>query len=223
MLLTTLTQGTVNCKFKLLLTSRSHVAIKPKTVGFSDYKVLATDSDLETFLRTRLESWASDCLRANATASSTFTQDIVTAIVSRSKGMFLMADLQLAHIEGAVTVREIRELLHDSPTEVNDQYRSYLKRIEPHRQGQLALRAIAWIHLSRHSLTSKELLEALSIRENDARLDAMGMTTIETILSITGGLLTYEKESGIVRLMHETLREFLTTQPRSFPKHIYQF
>ena len=71
------------------------------------------------------------------------------------------------------------------------------------------MRAIAWIYLSRHSLTSKELLEALSIRENDARSDAMGMTTIETILSITGGLLTYEKESGIVRLMHETLREFL--------------
>ena len=46
-----------------------------------------------------------------------------------------MADLQLTHIEGAVTVREIKELLHDLPTEVNDQYRSYLKRIEPHRQG----------------------------------------------------------------------------------------
>jgi hypothetical protein len=190
--------------------SRDHVDMRPCNQTFIDLEVKATDSDLETFLHAKLDNTDSECLNTSATRSTPLRQKIISTIISSSKGMFLLADLQFAQLEDAISEREIHSLLKLLPEEIDEQYRSYFSRIQAHMQGRQALRAIAWIHLSCNPLTSDELLEALAVQPGDTHLDPTGLTTIERLLNITGGLVTFEKESKIVRLVHETLQDFLT-------------
>jgi len=208
-LLKWLSQAASQCDFKTLLMSRSHIEIKPRSENFVECEVIATDSDLEVFLNAKIDDTDSECLFTAVPRSNALRKEIIATIVSRSRGMFLLADLQFAHLEGAISEREIKDLLQVMPEEINEQYRSYFVRIRAQRQGHLALRAISWIHFARRPLTAVELLEALSVRKEDERLERTGMTTMERILSITGGLIIYEKESKHVRLVHETLQEYL--------------
>jgi hypothetical protein len=120
-----------------------------------------------------------------------------------------LAELQIEQIESAITEQEIRDLLQTLPGEIDEQYKSYIETLGAQRQGRLALKALMWAYGCCKPISVEELLQSLSVHDGDGDLDPTGMTTIGTILNISGGLLTFEKESNTVRLAHETLQEFL--------------
>jgi ankyrin repeat protein len=196
---------------RTLLMSRSHIEIRHRTEVFDERQLMVPDTDIEASLKAKIGQTDFGSLLPDD-MSPGLIDEIVSAIILRSKGMFLLAELQFAQLKEAVSEREVRELLQQMPEGINEQYHTYFERIRTQRQGRLGLRAIAWIHLANRPLTATELLEALSVRNNDTRLEPTGMMKLERLLSLTGGLVVHEVESGHLRLVHETLEEYLNTK-----------
>lgn len=196
-------------RIKLLLTSRNNIHLKPRPERVVEQPITATDSDLQTYLEAMIECAESSCLHEKATKTSALRKDIIKTISLKAKGMFLLAELQIRQLEGAITERQIKSMLAALPETIEGQYKSYIERIGGRQQGLIALRALMWVYGSYRPFSPEELLEALSIDDTDVDLDPTGIPTMEAVMNISDGLLTFEKESNTIRLVHETLQEFL--------------
>ena len=198
-----------NGSIKVLITSRDHIELTPRPVNLIESLIMASEPDIRKYLNAKIDA-SSTCLGKMVNAEDSLRPALLEKIVLNAKGMFLLAELQFKQLESAISRREIKDLLRVLPTELDQQYRAYIERIRSQRQGAYALKAISWIHGCCRQLSSDELIEALSIRAGDTDLDSSGFTPIETIISLAGGLLTFEKETKTIRLVHETLQEFLS-------------
>ncbi|KAE9373584.1 hypothetical protein N431DRAFT_231396 [Stipitochalara longipes BDJ] len=187
-------------KIRILLTSRDHIELSPCPGRLVKCHISATFSNLRAYLEAKIDAAELSCLSRKAHRSSALRTDIITTICSKAKGMFLLAELHIKQLESAITEREIRELLRVLPDAIDDHYESYIERIKTHRQGTRALEALLWIFCAYRPLSPEELLEALSIQDGDEDLDDSGMMTIDTVLNITGGLLSLERESNTITL-----------------------
>jgi ankyrin repeat protein len=93
-------------------------------------------------------------------------------------------------------------------------------RIEGQVQNQeeLAKQVLSWITCAKRPLTTLELQHALAIEVGDSELDEENLPHIEDIVSVCAGLVTIDKESGIIRLVHYTTQEYFErTQKQWFP------
>jgi ankyrin repeat protein len=85
----------------------------------------------------------------------------------------------------------------------------YFDRVRTQPRSKIALEAIQWVSCAYRPLQVPELLEALSIRAGDSNLDPTGMVAINRIIQAAGGLLVFDIESNVVRLVHDSLRYYL--------------
>lgn len=98
---------------------------------------------------------------------------------------------------------------------------------------ELAANAISILAYAERPLSAQELVHALSVdidynESPDTKLDKMGdlpsmidtigffdhdlMPTIEDVLAASVGLITHQADSGIVRLVHKTTKEYLMSE-----------
>lgn len=195
---------------KVLISSRDNISLTTRPNGLVRLQVSAHTSDLITYLQARIREARYTCLGRRASVSDQLTSYIVDTIVSKASGMFLLAELQIRQLETAISERHIKDILKILPEKVNDPYLTYIERLRQQAHGSLAMKALNWIHGADRSLLVEELLEVLSVQVGDTDLDPEGFVTLETIMSITGGLLKLEKDSNTIHLVHATLEAFLS-------------
>lgn len=99
-------------------------------------------------------------------------------------------------------------------------YEDAMKRIEA--QGtdreELAKQVLSWIVCAERPLTITELQEALAVEHGETRLDEENFPDAEDMVSVCAGLVTVDRESNVIRLVHYTTQEyFQRTQGRWFP------
>jgi ankyrin repeat protein len=95
-----------------------------------------------------------------------------------------------------------------------------MERIEGQvkNQEELAKEVLSWIVCAMRPLSILELQHALAIELNEPRLDESNLSDIGDIVSACAGLVTIDKESNIIRLVHYTAQEFFErTHNRWFP------
>jgi len=73
-----------------------------------------------------------------------------------------------------------------------------------------------WVSHSERPLRVDELCHALGVEEGSSDLNIRNIPRIETLLTCSLGLVTVEKSSSTVRLIHYTLQEYLSHNPNSF-------
>ncbi|KAF2659374.1 hypothetical protein K491DRAFT_622918, partial [Lophiostoma macrostomum CBS 122681] len=73
---------------------------------------------------------------------------------------------------------------------------------------ELALQALSWITCAKRQLKIAELQHALAVELGTSDFDKENIPEIEQIASVCAGLLTVDKESNIVRLVHYTTQEY---------------
>ena len=95
-------------------------------------------------------------------------------------------------------------------------YDEALERIEGQlaEDASLAHRALSWITYARRPLRTLELCHALAIEPGDNELEPDAVYNIDDILSVCAGLVTVDKQSDVVRLVHYTTQEYLSTRFR---------
>ncbi|RYP31088.1 hypothetical protein DL767_005932 [Monosporascus sp. MG133] len=99
-------------------------------------------------------------------------------------------------------------------------YEDAMERIEGQREGfrSLAKKVLSWIVYAKRPLTTLEVQHALAVRVGDQQLDMDNLREIEDMISVCAGLVTIDKETGIIRLVHYTTQEYFErTQSKWFP------
>ena len=85
-------------------------------------------------------------------------------------------------------------------------------------QEELAKQVLSWITCAKRPLTLSELQCALAVEEGEFELDEDNLPQIEDLITVCAGLVTVDKESGIIRLVHYTAQEYFErTQIQWFP------
>jgi len=89
-------------------------------------------------------------------------------------------------------------------------YADVMERIEcaVAAKKSFAVDVLTWVVYSRRPLTSSELRHALAIEPGDTALDPEKLPEIDDILSACAGLVSFDKESDAVRLVHYTAQEY---------------
>jgi len=133
---------------------------------------------------------------------------------------FLLVSLAIDTILEEVTVLEKKRKL-DEMTKGNhlgDVYKTTLERIKAQKGGRsrLGISALMWISNSERPLRTSELCHALGVRIGSTDLDVEGVPTIRTLIGCSLGLITVEASSSVVRLVHFTLQEYLSSNPSLF-------
>ena len=90
-------------------------------------------------------------------------------------------------------------------------YKDAIERIEQQAVGKMrvAKRVLAWITCAKRPLTTSELREAIAVEIGTSKLDAENYSEIDYLVSVCAGLVTVDKRSKIIRLIHYTAQEFL--------------
>ena len=95
---------------------------------------------------------------------------------------------------------------------LGDAYAATLSRIKAQRGGRskLGMVVLMWVSHAERQLDVDELCHALGVEEGSVDLNIRNIPTIETLLACSLGLVTVEKYSFTVRIVHYTLQEYLS-------------
>jgi len=101
---------------------------------------------------------------------------------------------------------------------LGDVYGTTLERIKAQKgsRSRLGMDALMWVSNSERPLGASELCHALGVGIGSADLDPENVPTIRTLIGSSLGLITVEASSSIVRLVHFTLQEYLSSNPGLF-------
>lgn len=127
--------------------------------------------------------------------------------------MFLLAKLHLTSLEDKINLYQLETALDSLPSgsDAYDQaYEETMKRIQSQRKGlcDLAFKAMAWIVHAYRPLKKLELQHALATTKGDVALNFKNITDIEQLVSVCAGLVTVDKQSDVISLVHHTTREY---------------
>jgi ankyrin repeat protein len=136
---------------------------------------------------------------------------------------FLLAQLHLESFTGKRSPKAIRAALKNLATgsgAYDHAYEDCMERIngQVKDQEELAKQVLSWITCAQRPLTTTELQHALGVEVGESKLDEENLPDVEDIVSACAGLVTIDKESGIIRLVHYTTQDYFErTQKQWFP------
>ena len=146
---------------------------------------------------------------------SNLENKILSVVVARANGMFMLANLYMNSLKVKLSLPEVMDALENLPHSYYDMYEKTMERIDAPSLGDrennasgLAKRVLSWVACAYRPLSLLELEDALAIdlEKPDTR------TTSEydqiTLLEITAGLLTIDPDEKAVRLVHFTAQEY---------------
>lgn len=130
-----------------------------------------------------------------------------------------MTPRAVKHFLGQIKKQSLREG-NRTIDALGEAYEQAMERIQGHKPGsqKLAERVLLWITSSKRLLTMFELQQALAVEAGDCELDEDNLPQIEDMINVCAGLVTTDKESNIIRLVHHTAQEYFEkTQAKWFP------
>ncbi|TFK21257.1 hypothetical protein FA15DRAFT_560298, partial [Coprinopsis marcescibilis] len=191
---------------RFFITSRPLASLKdlvPKAV-FID--IVVQDGDIVLLVEQKLASIPALRRLFNQKELKT---EIVSKLLEKSSGMFLVASLQLEMLRDCLTVKDLRATLERLPAGVHDMYETTMDRIERQPNANIAKSILLWLLHGRRSLTMEELQCAIAACPETYQYDPERIVDEDSVLSLCCGLVTLDPESKLVRLVHYTAKDFL--------------
>ncbi|KAF4443722.1 Ankyrin repeat domain-containing 50 [Fusarium acutatum] len=189
---------------------RKHFDKKPRV------EISATRQDLDFYVNHRLEHGEVDVESIETGLKS----ELVSAIVKRVAGSFLLARLIMDHITSLLTIKDIRKALISLPANYDEAYLNTFDRIVKQAPGlrDLALKALNFISYVKEPLRMVELQHALVTEEGMVEVDPEDLQPSRSIISSCLGLLVVSGPEKIVEFVHSTARNFLQSRPEGMDK-----
>ena len=103
---------------------------------------------------------------------------------------------------------------------LEDAYGATVERIKAQGgvKAKLGMAALMWVSHSERPLRAEELCHALAVRIGSADLDPENVPSVEALSDCCQGLLAVDKEASTVRLVHSTLKHYLSNHPDLFDR-----
>ena len=135
---------------------------------------------------------------------------------------FLLVFLSIEAILQEPTIYRRRQKLRATKggLDLDGAYGATLGRIKAQggEKSRLGMVALMWISHSRRPLQVDEICHAVAIRTDSNVLNNDDIPAISTLLGCCQGLVTIEKGSSTIRLIHFTLQKYLCTHPDLFDR-----
>ncbi|KAK2808526.1 hypothetical protein FQN50_004557 [Emmonsiellopsis sp. PD_5] len=201
---------------RLLVTSRFVPEITAKFSNSPWLEIRANDDDVEKYVQDQIK----ELLAKNSELQTEVTNKITKAV----DGMFLLAQLHVGSLCGKSSPKAIMTAISklQSGSDAYDlAYDAAMKRIEGHidEQVKLAKQTLTWIVCAKRPLSAKEIQHALAVEIGEPRFDPKNMPDIDDAISLCVGLVTRDKKSDVVRLVHYTTQEYFErTRDRWLPE-----
>jgi ankyrin repeat domain-containing protein 50 len=127
---------------------------------------------------------------------------------------FLHASLQLRALRECTTRNDLDKVLKGFPPDIADVYAQTWNRItnQPDARASLARATLTWMVFAMRSLTLEELRHAIAMCPDTHQFDPRRLPPVDTLASVCCGLLTVEKETGLVRLVRRSHFTHVATQ-----------
>ena len=124
---------------------------------------------------------------------------------------FLLTVLHVESLACQLNYRDIQDALKKLPKGLDDTYHEALQRIahQSPPSVEMANKVLSWISHAYRPLTIEELQCALAASPGLTAFDDDAMTPLNTLVFVCGGLVTFDPQSRIIRLVHYTTQEFL--------------
>ncbi|KAJ0139210.1 hypothetical protein HZ326_17855 [Fusarium oxysporum f. sp. albedinis] len=194
-------------KFRVFISSRHDEDILRHFRGtpFMEMEVTDNEEDISCYVDDRLfqdSRWAH--------LSPELREEVKAVFHEKSLGMFQWAALQVDQIHRLRIWNEknIREQIKISPTGLKGAYDvvwNQMQEMSSYEQ-QLARRALQWVLCAFRPLMPSELS---LIDPNSVSTEVDTIFTPETIQSICGNLLVYDRKSNVWRFSHLSAREYI--------------
>ncbi|KAL8722599.1 MAG: hypothetical protein Q9181_007450 [Wetmoreana brouardii] len=193
----------------LLVTSRETPDIEAMFAGVPRLEIRALDKDVRLAINARIGQEPS--LRRFIEEDPPVGGTIITdAMVEKSSGMFLLADLHVSSLAREDNRRGLFKALKTLPAEIKETYQQTLLRIESQDSQKLkrANEVLLWLTYAQRPLTVSELRHALSVELEDREFIEDGLPDLSSLLSTCCGLVVVDPTNDIIRLNHYTAEEF---------------
>ncbi|KAG4432894.1 hypothetical protein IFR05_011612 [Cadophora sp. M221] len=180
----------------------------------------ASESDIKNYLEQRLASVK--IMQKHFVDEPSLKSTIVSTIILKIKGMFLMARLYLDTLTTKTTRRKIKSALDNLPEGLDSIYDELMERIKlqnPRDHADLAIRVLGWIFFAVRPLTVQEVQHALAIEEGDRDLDCDGIPDTDLLVSVCVGMVVINRESDTVTLVHYTAQEYFQRGKKHVLEH----
>lgn len=217
-------------EIRILVTSRfaNNVFINANVT-----EIRATDNDVERLVRQSIEDGLSDdeVISRSIRQNEALKDAIVATVSEKADKMyvlfregrmlmeywtdlhcrFLVARLQLNSLRTKTTLRSLREAVGSSPKNLDELYYEAWHRVSSQNSDsrKAAQDALRWLSCSFRQLRAQELRHALATQTGDKSMkEEETLMNFDRLIRSCAGLVTVDKGSQIVRLVHQTAQEF---------------
>lgn len=186
----------------IFITSRKFPQSLEPSASVKSIEIEYEDSirDIECYIRTRTHSQPTDAIATK--------DDLVSNLLQRSNACFLWVKLVIDELEQVYSNQSIMEVLHSIPETMIPYYERTIKAMtEKKRENHIAKSVLMWAVASARRLLIPELSNALKLDINEELSNARN-----AVEGLCGQLVSVNHHSGVVDLIHPTVREFLLSE-----------
>ena len=122
----------------------------------------------------------------------------------------MAAKLHVDSLSTKTSIKKLKNALENLSTNLNVLYDEAILRIEEQNSDYriLAEKALRWVAYTYRPLKVEALQEALAIELEDLDIDVEAIQPIGLILDVCAGLLAFDEENKMVRLVHYTAQDY---------------
>ncbi|OCL01281.1 hypothetical protein AOQ84DRAFT_434922 [Glonium stellatum] len=187
-------------RINFFATSRPIIDIEDKFEEYPSCEILASDEDVRKYLNSHMLQ-----LRGFVLKQLGLQEEIKARIAGAVEGMYPNGG-------GSAVDKKFAAL--------TQAYTHAMERINAQKPGlrRLANNFLSWIICAKRPLTTPELQDALAVKIGVRNFDKANLREVDDMVSVCAGLVTVDKKSKIIRLVHCTTQEyFKKTQKHWFP------
>ncbi|CAG8063528.1 unnamed protein product [Penicillium nalgiovense] len=209
----------LDTSIRFMFTSRPHIILPVEFSGFQRIPIAAKLSDLQIFLDSEI-SKRNMFQKFVIRKDSSLQAEIVEEIITKSKGMFLLAYHHVEKICQQPHIAGVQKTLRSLPDNIFDYYHEAMERIEQQETVlcNLAQDALSFISHAKRPLHVNELRHALGVWASDTDFEESQCVDDKLIISICNGLVKIDETRDVVGLVHQTLQEYFET----FPERLFE-
>jgi hypothetical protein len=117
----------------------------------------------------------------------------------------------MSSIEEQLNRADIKKALNELPKGLDATYEGMIERIrrQPEAHVRCAEQVLMWLTFAKEPLPATVLQHALAVEIGSKAFDFSRLTEVSYLVSICGGLVTVDAESGIIHLVHYTTHDYL--------------
>ncbi|KAL8770537.1 MAG: hypothetical protein Q9209_003793 [Squamulea sp. 1 TL-2023] len=136
--------------------------------------------------------------------------EITDELVNKAHGMFLWVFFQLDDLCEAPSDALIRKTLQNLPNGLSETYERVLNKIcRDAIKRDIVQKIFKWIICARRPFGIEELREAAGFEPNQKSWDFDVLPDPDLMVEACKGLVIWDRDAGIVRFAHHTVRQFL--------------